>query len=152
AGVDVQAVSIAQFGIWDWADTELAGKIIRLQNEKMAEFCANHPDRFVGLASIAMEHPEDAPQQLAEGVKKFGLRGCCITSQIGDDELIDPKFYPFWAKAQELQALVFIHPQGYRELAKHLRGNGQLGNVIGGPLATTVALSHMIQEGFLDRF
>ncbi len=152
AGVDVQAVSIAQFGIWNWADRDLAGKIVRLQNEKMAEFCAGHRDRFVGLASVAMEHPGDAPQQLEEAVKKLGLRGCCITAQIGDDELSDPKFHPFWAKAEELQALVFIHPQGFREGAKRFRGNGGLGNVVGSPLSTTVALSHLIQEGTLDQF
>ena len=152
AGVDVQAVSIAQFGIWDWADRDLAGKIIRLQNEKMAEFCAGHPDRFVGLASVAMEHPDEAPKQLEEAVKKLGLRGCCITAEIKDDELSDPKFHPFWAKAEELQALVFIHPQGFREGAKRLRGNGGLGNVVGSPLSTTIALSHLIQEGTLDQF
>ena len=152
AGVDVQAVSIAQFGIWDWADRDLAGKIIRLQNEKMAEFCAGHPDRFVGLASVAMEHPDEAPKQLEEAVKKLGLRGCCITAEIRDDELSDPKFHPFWAKAEELQALVFIHPQGFREGAKRLRGNGGLGNVVGSPLSTTIALSHLIQEGTLDQF
>jgi aminocarboxymuconate-semialdehyde decarboxylase len=152
AGVDVQAVSIAQFGIWDWADRDLAGKIIRLQNEKMAEFCAGHPDRFVGLASVAMEHPDDAPQQLEEAMKKFGLRGCCITAEIKDDELADPKFHPFWAKAEELQAFVLIHPQGFREGARRFRGNGGLGNVIGSPVATSVALSHLIQEGTLDQF
>jgi aminocarboxymuconate-semialdehyde decarboxylase len=152
AGVDVQAVSIAQFGIWDWADRELAGKIVRLQNEKMAEFCAAHPDRFVGLASVAMEHPDEAPKQLEEAVTKLGLRGCCITAEIKEDELSDSKFHPFWAKAEELQALVFIHPQGFREGARRFRGNGQLGNVIGSPLGTTVALSHLIQEGTLDRF
>jgi aminocarboxymuconate-semialdehyde decarboxylase len=152
AGVDVQAVSIAQFGIWDWADRDLAGKIIRLQNEKMAEFCAGHPDRFVGLASVAMEHPDEAPKQLEEAVKKLGLRGCCITAEIKDDELSDPKFHSFWAKAEELQAFVLIHPQGFREGARRFRGNGGLGNVIGSPVATSVALSHLIQEGTLDRF
>jgi aminocarboxymuconate-semialdehyde decarboxylase len=152
AGVDVQAVSIAQFGIWDWADRELAGKITRLQNEKMAEFCALHPERFVGLGSVAMHHPDESPKQLEEAVKKFGLRGCCITSDVDGEELSDPKFHPFWAKAEELQALVFIHPQGFREGAKRFRGNGNLGNSIGSPLSTTIALTHLIQEGTLDRF
>src|SRR5260370_22319226 len=114
AGVDVQAVSIARLGSWDWADPELAGKIIRLQNEKMAEFCAGHPDRFVGLASVAMEHPDEAPKQLEEAVKKLGLRGCCITAEIKENELSDPKFRPFCAKAEELHAFVCIHPQGFR--------------------------------------
>jgi len=152
AGVDVQAVSIAQFGIWDWADRDLAGKIILAQNEGIARFCAGHADRFVGLASVAMEHPDEAPRQLEHAMKGLGLRGCCITAQIKEDELADPKFHPFWAKAEELQAFVLIHPQGFREGARRFRGNGGLGNVVGSPLSTTIALSHLIQEGTLDRF
>jgi aminocarboxymuconate-semialdehyde decarboxylase len=99
-----------------------------------------------------MEHPDAAPEQLEEAIKKLGLQGCAITAEIGDDELSDPKFDPFWAKAEELQALVFIHPQGFREGAKRFRGNGGLGNTVGSPLATTLALSHLIQDGTLDKF
>jgi predicted TIM-barrel fold metal-dependent hydrolase len=47
---------------------------------------------------------------------------------------------------------LFIHPQGVPELAKRLSGNGWLGNTIGNPLETTIALSHLIFEGTLDRF
>ena len=54
-GIDVQAVSINPF--WYWADEDLARKIIEIQNEKIAEFCAAHPDRFVGLGSVALQHP-----------------------------------------------------------------------------------------------
>jgi aminocarboxymuconate-semialdehyde decarboxylase len=66
--------------------------------------------------------------------------------------LADPKFHPFWAKAEELGTLIFIHPQGTAELSGRLRGNGVLDNVIGNPLETTIALSHLIFEGTLDRF
>jgi len=62
------------------------------------------------------------------------------------------KFYPFWAKAEELGVLIFIHPQSTPELAMRLKGNGWLSNVIGNPLDTTIALSHLIFEGTLDRF
>jgi predicted TIM-barrel fold metal-dependent hydrolase len=62
---------------------------------------------------------------------------------------------PFWAKAQALQALIFIHPQTAPEstgVAKRVAGSGALGNVIGNPLETTIALSHLIFDGTLDRF
>ena len=68
------------------------------------------------------------------------------------EELSDPKFHPFWAKAEELGVLVFLHPQGIPDLEKRLQGNGLLTNVIGNPLETTIALSHLIFEGTLDRF
>jgi aminocarboxymuconate-semialdehyde decarboxylase len=67
-------------------------------------------------------------------------------------ELADPKFHPIWAKAEELGCLIFIHPVGTKELASRLKGNGGLENTIGNPLETTLALSHLIYEGTLDRF
>jgi aminocarboxymuconate-semialdehyde decarboxylase len=67
---------------------------------------------------------------------------------------LDSKFHPFWAKAEELGMLIFIHPQGISELSisGRLKGNGVLENVIGNPLETTIALSHLIFEGTLDAY
>src|SRR5581483_590046 len=98
--------------------------------------------------------PDLAAQQLEDGVKKYNLRGCLIGGSVAGEELADPRFHPFWAKAEELGCVVFIHPQGTAELeaAGRLKGNGVLENVIGNPLETTIALSHLIMEGTLDRF
>lgn len=152
-GIDVQAISINAF--WYAADRDVARKIIALQNEKLAELCATHPDRFVGYASVALQHPDMAVEQLEVGMKKLGLRGAAIGGNVNGEELSSPRFAPFWAKAQELGALIFLHPQapsGVPELGKRLQGNGFLSNVIGNPLETTIALSHLIFEGTLDRF
>src|SRR5215467_12641427 len=67
---------------------------------------------------------------------------------------VDSRFHPFWAKAEQLGVLIFIHPQGTPELeaSGRLKGNGVLTNVIGNPLETTIALSHLIFEGTLDRY
>ena len=80
------------------------------------------------------------------------MRGVAIAAHVNGDELAAPKFHPFWAKAEELGAVVFIHPQAIPEIAGRLRGNGGLANVIGNPLDTTIALSHLIFEGTLDTF
>jgi aminocarboxymuconate-semialdehyde decarboxylase len=148
--IDVEALSIN--AIWYATERDLARQIIKVQNEKLAELCATHPDRFVAFASVALQFPDLAAGQLEEGVKKLGLRGAAIGGNVNGDELSDPKFDPFWAKAQELGVPVFIHPQGIPELQKRLRGNGFLSNVIGNPLETTIALSHLIFDGTLDRF
>ncbi|HKC44600.1 MAG TPA: amidohydrolase family protein, partial [Burkholderiales bacterium] len=100
-------------------------------------------------------HPDLAAQQLEEGVKKYGLRGAAIGGSVNGQEISDPRFHPFWAKAEQLGVLVFIHPQGTgapSELGARFKGNGYLVNVIGNPLETTIALSHLIFEGTLDRF
>src|SRR5947208_15227156 len=152
-GIDVEALSINPY--WYKADRDVASQLIRLQNEKLAEACAAHPDRFVAFATVALQHPELAAQQLEEGVKKYGLRGAGIGGSVNGEEISDPKFHPFWAKAEQLGVLVFMHPQGAgaaSEIGKRLKGNGLLDNVIGLPLETTIALSHLIFEGTLDKF
>jgi aminocarboxymuconate-semialdehyde decarboxylase len=152
-GIDVQAVSINAF--WYSADRDLASKLIDLQNQKLAEMCAAHPDRFVAFASVALQFPEMAAQQLEVGMKKYGLRGAAIGPTCEGKELSSPEFDPFWAKAEELQALIFVHPQDSAVatgVQNRVKGNGVLYNVIGNPLETTIFLSHMIMEGTLDKF
>jgi aminocarboxymuconate-semialdehyde decarboxylase len=149
-GTDMQALSIN--ANWYSLDQDLAQKVIQIQNQKLAEICAAHPDRFVAFASVALQFPEMAADQLEEGVKKYKLRGAAIGGHVNGDELSNPKFDPFWKKAEELGCLVFMHPQGIPEMNKRLEGKGGLGNVIGNPLETTIFLSHLIFDGTLDRF
>jgi aminocarboxymuconate-semialdehyde decarboxylase len=148
-GIDVEVLSINPF--WYGTERDLARQLVQAQNEKLAAFCAAHADRFAGLATVALQHPDLAAEQLEEGVKKLGLRGVSIGASVNGEELAATKFDPFWAKAEAIGAPIFIHPQGVPEL-RRLRGNGLLTNVIGNPLDTTIALSHLIFEGTLDRF
>jgi aminocarboxymuconate-semialdehyde decarboxylase len=148
-GIDVEALSINPF--WYAAERDLARRIVQLQNEKLAAICAAYPDRFVAFATVALQHPDLAAQQLEDG-KKLGLRGAAIGGNVNGEEVSSPRLDPFWAKAEELGALIFIHPQGIPELQKRFQGNGYLSNVIGNPLETTIALSHLIFDGTLDRF
>jgi aminocarboxymuconate-semialdehyde decarboxylase len=151
-GIDVEALSINPY--WYGADLDVARELIRIQNEALAEACAAHPERFVAFASVALQHPDLAVEQLEDGVRRYGLRGAGLGGSVAGLELSDPKFHPFWAKAEQLGVLVFIHPQGTAELetTSRLGGNGVLTNTIGNPLETTIALSHLIFEGTLDRF
>ena len=152
-GIDVEALSINAF--WYKADRDVAQKIIAIQNEKLAEACAANPERFVAFASVALQFPDLAAEQLELGVKKYGLRGAAIGGSVNGEELSDPKYHPFWAKAEALGVLVFIHPQAAGVAADapaRFKGNGVLDNVIGNPLETTIALSHLIFEGTLDQF
>ena len=114
--------------------------------------CAKYPDRFVAFASVALQYPDLAAEQLEEGVKKYNLRGAAIGGHVNGDETSAAKFDPFWKKAEELGCVVFMHPQGIPELNKRLQGGGGLTNVIGNPLETTIFLSHLIFDGTLDKF
>jgi aminocarboxymuconate-semialdehyde decarboxylase len=148
--VDMEVLSINPF--WYGRDRDLAAQIVKIQNEKLAEFCGSKPDRFAAFASLTLQAPDLAVQELETAVKKQGLKGAAIGGSVSGTDFSDPKFHPVWAKAEELGVPLFIHPAGIPELGKRLAGNGWLGNTIGNPLDTTIALSHLIFEGTLDRF
>ncbi len=151
-GIDVEALSINPY--WYKATKDQAAELIRLQNEALVEFCAANPDRFVAFATAALQHPELAAEQVEHAVKKLGFRGVGVGGSVAGEELANPRFHPFWKKCEELGVLVFMHPLGVRELepSGRLDGSGLLTNTIGNPLETTIALSHLIFEGTLDRF
>src|SRR5438034_1559202 len=151
-GVDVEALSINPY--WYRAERDAVAELIRVQNEALVEFCASQPERFVAFATAALQYPDLAAAQVEQAVKTLGFRGIGVAGSVAGEDLANPKFHPFWAKCEELGVLVFMHPLGTRELepSSRLAGNGLLTNTIGNPLETTIALSHLIFEGTLDRF
>ncbi len=147
--VDMEVLSVNPF--WYTQPRDQAAEIVRINNESMAELCGRHPDRFAGFCSLTLQDPQLAVQELEKAVRQQGLKGAAVGDSVGPKELADRSLDPVWAKAEELGAPIFIHPQGVPELARRLAGNGYLTNVIGNPLGTTIALAHLIFEGVLDR-
>jgi aminocarboxymuconate-semialdehyde decarboxylase len=152
-GIDIQVLSINGFWWWEVKDRNLADRIVRAQNEGLSTFVAQHPDRFVAMASTSLQFPDLAVQQLEDGVKRLGLRAAAIGGHVNGEDLSLPKFDPFWAKAAELGVVVFMHPGGAENIIKEgtLRGRGDLGNIIGNPLETTYFLTRLIFDGVFDR-
>ena len=150
AGIDVQAISPAPFQYYYWAEPELGRASARLINDNIAAIVASHPERFAGLATVPLQAPELATAELEHAVKTLGLRGVEICTNVAGAELSEPQFRPFFAKAEELGIVVFLHPSGFsegRRLADHY-----FANVIGNPLESTVAVSHLIFGGVLDAY
>ena len=147
--IDMEVLSINPF--WYDRDRDLAAQIVKIQNEKLAELCASKPDRFAAFASLTLQAPDLAVQELETAVKKQGLKGAAIGDRVNGVEFSDSRFHPVWDKAEELGVPLFIHPQGLPELSKRMEGNGWLANTIANPLGTTIALSHLIFEGTFDR-
>lgn len=149
-GIDLQVLSINPY--WYKKDRETAEAICRIHNESLAEICARHPRRFAAFASLAMQFPDLAVQQLDEAVRRHGLKGAAIGGSVAGDDFANPRYHPVLDKAQELGVMLFIHPQSTPELAARFRGNGWLSNVIGNPLDTTIALQKLIFEGVFDKY
>ena len=152
-GVDVQALSINAYW-WYGADRDLARRIVEVQNDGLAKWVAAHPDRFVAFASVALQFPDIAAEQLEHAVKDQGMRGVSIGGHVNGEELTAAKYDPFWAKAAELGALVVMHPQSGTNVLKEgsLGPRADLPNIIGNPLETTVFLSRLIFDGTFDKF
>src|SRR6185436_12983389 len=150
----VQALTINGFWWYAAADRDLAGRIVKAQNEGLAKWVSQHPDRFVAMASVALQHPDLAAQQLEDGVKRLGLRGASIGGHVNGEDLSQAKYDVFWAKAAELGVPVVMHPGGADNIIKDgaLRGRGDLGNIIGNPLETTYFLTRLIFDGTFDKF
>jgi aminocarboxymuconate-semialdehyde decarboxylase len=153
SGVAVQLVSPSPSHYYPFLGAELASTVARAANEAVRDLVAQAPDRLAGLGLIALQHPELAVELLEHAVIECGLRGVEISSfapaGVHSIELSDDRLEPFWTRAEELGAVVFLHPFGCSLDARLDRY--YLSNTVGQPVENAVALSHLIFSGVLDR-
>jgi aminocarboxymuconate-semialdehyde decarboxylase len=149
-GVDVQAISPSPSQYYYSLDAGLARTASRVINERIAAIAEAHPERIVGLANVPMQSPELAAAELERAVKELGLRGVEISTNVAGEDLSEPKFGKFFAKAEELDVVIFLHPSGFSE-GRRLSDHYFI-NVIGNPLDSTIAVSHLIFGGVLDDY
>lgn len=149
-GIDIQVVAPAPGQNYYTVDPRVAEGAHRLANDGVAEYCARKPDRFLGLGVVSLQEPELAVRELDYIMGHLKLKGVEILTNVDGQELSDPKFRPFFAKAEELGAFIMMHPNGFThgDRLSHFYFN----NVLGNPLETTLALHHLIFSGTLGRF
>jgi aminocarboxymuconate-semialdehyde decarboxylase len=148
-GVDVQAISPSPGQYYYFAPEEIGRDASRLINDGIAEAVSKHPDRLVGMGTVPLQDPQMAITEMRRCVHELGMRGIEISSHVNGRELADEAFRPFFAAAEELGIVLFLHPLGFthgHRLSKHY-----LDNIIGNPLESTIAVSHLIFEGVLQR-
>jgi aminocarboxymuconate-semialdehyde decarboxylase len=149
ARVDRQVVSPSPSHYYPWAAPELATWVANEANRSVADLVTEAPDRLVGLGLVPLQHPELIVAVLENAMLEHGLAGVEISSFAGDVELSDARLEPFWTRAEELNAIVFLHPFGC-SLDERLDVY-YLSNTVGQPAENAVALSHLIFSGVLDR-
>jgi aminocarboxymuconate-semialdehyde decarboxylase len=149
AEVDVHLLSVAP-QTWLYGQEAAVGVTASaIQNDEIARHIKEHPERFSGIATLPMQAPDKAADELRRAMRKLGLHGAMIGSNIGGKNLDDPSFEPLWSAAEELDAFMMIHP-GNVAGADRLRSY-YLGNLIGNPLDTTIAGACLIFGGVLER-
>jgi len=150
-GIDMQAVSPAPNQTYYWTEPGLGTDLARMINDRLAEIVATWPDRFVALGTVPLQNVELALAELERCLKQLDLRGVEINPSVNGMDLTDPRLNleKFFARAQDLGAVVFMHPIGFTQgerLVDHY-----FNNVIGNPMETTIAASHLIFDGVMQR-
>jgi aminocarboxymuconate-semialdehyde decarboxylase len=150
-GIDIQAVSPAPNQTYYWTDPGQGAELARAVNERLAEIVAKWPDRFVALGTVPLQDPDLAVAELQHAVGKLGLRGVEINPSVNGMDLSDGRLSleRFFSKAEELDVVIFMHPIGFTQGERLL--DHYFNNVIGNPLETTVAASHLIFDGVMER-
>lgn len=148
-GVDMQLVLPPPPQLYHTVALEYAVPAAQMINDGIAEFCAKHPDRFIPTGNVPMQDGNEAAKELERCTKELRFKGVEILTNVAGKELSDPAFAPFWKKAEELRALVIIHPNGFTEGQRLSRF--YFNNIIGNPFDTTVALHYLIFDGVLER-
>jgi|SRR3984957_8287701 len=148
-GVDVQVVSPSPSQFYYWAEPALSEEIVNLQNDAIAAACAAHPQRFIAMGTVSLQTPVRAAEQLGSLLRERAFKGVQISTLVNGADIADRRFDPFWLAANELGAVVFVHPWGSTlgaRLDEHY-----LMNSIGQPLEHTICLSKLIFGGTFDR-
>ena len=149
-GVDVHLLSATPQTYMYNEDASLAAAAAVIQNDQMAKHIAAHPTRFLGIATLPIQDPKRAADELKRVMTKLGLKGAMIGSNAMGKNLDDPSFEPLWATANELGAFMFIHPNNVAG-ADRLKSY-YLRNLIGNPLDTTIAAASLYFGGVLDKY
>jgi aminocarboxymuconate-semialdehyde decarboxylase len=149
AGVDVHVLSVTPQTYLYNQEPALAATLAAIQNDQIAKHIAAHPGRFLGIATLPMQAPDQAADELRRAMSKLGLKGSMFASNIMGKNLDDPSFAPVWATAEELGAFIFIHPNNVAG-ADRLKSY-YLQNLIGNPLDTTIAAACIYFGGVLER-
>jgi len=148
ARVDMQVLSLCPPMVY-WADPSLGVPLARSFNDELSAAVAGRPDRLAGLATVPLQDVAEATAEL-ERAMGLGLRGVAIGSNVNGKDLDHPDFLPFFAKAEKLRALIFIHPLdviGVERIRPYYLHNG-----LGNPFDTAVAAARLAMGGILDRF
>ena len=149
-GVDIQALAIAPYQTFYWAEPGVGAEVSRTINDDLATLVDLHPDRFVGLGTVPLQDTAAAVTELHRCIGDLGFKGLEIGTNVEGEEISAARLDPFWAAVEETGALVFLHPIGFthpQRLTEHY-----FFNVIGHPIENTLAIANLIFSGTLERF
>jgi len=150
-GVDRQLVCSTVQTFFYHEEAALGAACAALQNDELAAVVQRNPQRFMGLATLPMQAPQQAADELRRAMQALGLRGAQIGSNVNGNNLDDPALEPVWAAADELKAFLLVHPHGEIVPGERLKSY-YMRNFVGLPFETTVAGASLAFGGVLERY
>jgi aminocarboxymuconate-semialdehyde decarboxylase len=150
AGVDHVLLSPWVALLPDGLDPGLAGEVCGAQNESLARAVQAGRGSVSALGAVTLSRPDRAVAQLEE-IMAAGLAGVEVTASVGGTYLGDDRFLPFYEAAEELGALIFVHP-ATRGLSLPVSGEYYLWNGLVNPVETALAAAHLVLSGVVERY
>jgi len=152
-GIDAQIVSLVSPGVQVFepaAGTSLA----REYNNRLAAASKDNPGRFIGLASIAPQNPNEAADELERAVHDLGFKGGIINSHTKGEYLDDRKYWAIFERAQKLDVPIYLHPRAPSpDMMKPFTGYPMLDSAMWGFSAEAGLHSmRLICSGLFDEF
>jgi 2,3-dihydroxybenzoate decarboxylase len=109
-GIERAVLSIAGPGVQIERDAATAIRRARESNDFLAREIQKRPDRYSGLAHLAMQDAKAAADELERAVRELGFVGAMINGHTNGQYLDDPALYPFWERAEALGVAIYLHP------------------------------------------
>jgi aminocarboxymuconate-semialdehyde decarboxylase len=147
-GIDMRVLSLSTPNVYMWKGKEQIA-IARDMNDRLANMCAAHPTRFIGLASLPLDDVEASVQELERATTRLNLKGVALGSNIAGEHLDAARLEPFWGRLGELKVPVFMHPM-FPQPSAAMSGF-ELPLRLGLPFDTTLAATRLIYSGVLER-
>ena len=160
-GVQMQVVSLTADGVQLEPDRNKAIWVAQRSNDELAEkFLARHPSRFACLATVALQDPKAAADELERCVRQLGFKGALANgfSNIGDLDTAEyydlPKFLPFWERVAALDVPFYLHPRGPLDSQQGIYAEHPelLGPAWAFGVETGTHALRLITSGLFDRF